>query len=246
MIGVIEKPVLAISKWAPIAAILTGSVLCAQDIHDLNVPAPLPPGSTLVVGFLGGFDRWNDDHRSVRRLALDLGARPRVFAVSISNHRRHLALQLIRRALDANGNGKLDSEERRAARIILYGQSLGGAAAIATARDLDALGIPVLFTVQVDSVGLRDGTIPPNVRAAVNYYQHDRLTIRGQREIRAENPSRTRILGNFGRSYRWIPKDTIQSSWMRRTFGGSHAKMEADSVLWTQIEDSIVDAIEGR
>jgi hypothetical protein len=111
---------------------------------------------------------------------------------------------------------------------------------------LNALGIPVLYTVQVDSVGLRDSVIPPNVRAAVNYYQHDRLTIRGQREIRAQDPSRTRILGNFGRSYSQVPSDTIQASWVRRTFGGSHAKMEADSVLWTQIEESIVHAIEGR
>ena len=58
----------------------------------------------------------------------------------------------------------------------------------------------MLLTVQVDSVGLRDGKIPPNVRSPVNYYQREPLTFRGRSEIHAANPNPTQILGNFERN----------------------------------------------
>jgi hypothetical protein len=233
-------------KRAAILAALMCPALSAQRLSDLAVPAPLPPGSTLVIGFLGGFERWNDDRRSVRRLALELGARPDVYAVSISNHRRDVALRLIQRALDVNRNRSLEPEERSAARIVLYGQSWGGATAVDIARKLDRLGVPVLLTVQVDSVGLHDNLIPPNVRAAVNFYQHDWFTIQGRGEIRAADPANTRILGNYGTSYFLRPVDERNESWPRRTFGGSHAKMEQDPIVWNLVERYISRAIARR
>jgi pimeloyl-ACP methyl ester carboxylesterase len=234
------------SMWPALAAALICPMLCAQRLSDLTAPAPLPPGSTLVIGFLGGFERWDDDHRSVRQLTLKLRARQGVYAESISNRRRKVALELIRRALDTNQDGNLDPEERARARVILFGQSWGGAAALATARDLDQLGIPVLLTVQVDSMGLHDQVVPANVRAAVNFYQHDPLTIQGRAHIRAADPAKTRILGNFGASYFLRPVDETNASWARRTFGGSHAKMELDPIIWSQVEQYISGAIARR
>lgn len=229
-------------KWTLLSVALVCPFLCAQQLSDLATPIPIPLGSTLVIGFLGGYDRWNDEHRSIRRLTLKLRQKPGIYAESISNHDRSIALELIRKALDTNQNGKLDPEERDRARIILYGQSWGGAAAIATARDLDHLGVRVLLTVQVDSVGHSDQVIPSNVLAAVNFYQHDPLTIQGRREIRAANPSMTRILGNFETSYVLRSIDETNASWARRTFGGSHVKMELDPKIWSKVEQYIVDA----
>jgi len=231
---------------AELAVLLCCPCLGGQRLSDLSPPAPLPPHSTLVLGFLGGYETWNDAHRSVRRLALELRRRPGVYADTISNHRRSVALELIRRALDANHNGRLDPEEKSAARIILYGQSWGGAAAILTARDLERLGIPVLLTVQVDSVGLHDQVVPANVRAAVNFYQHDPLTVQGRGEIRAADPTKTTILGNFQLSYIFRSIDETDASWARRTFGGSHAKMELDPSVWHQVEQYISDALTRR
>ena len=51
-------------------------VAAAQRYSQLETPTPLPSGSTLVVGFLGGYDRWNDEHRSIRQLVLRLRERP--------------------------------------------------------------------------------------------------------------------------------------------------------------------------
>ena len=229
-----------------VAAALCCTVLRAQQVSDMATPTPLPPGGTLVIGFLGGYERWDDDHRSIRRLTLKLRKRPGVYAESIANHNRSVALKLIRRALDTNRNGRLDPEERARARVILYGQSWGGAAAIATAEDLEKLGVPVLLTVQIDSVGIHDQIIPANVLAAVNYYQHDPLTIQGRQQIRAADPAKTRILGNFAASYTQRSIDETNASWARRTFGGSHAKMELDPAIWIQVERYIVDAISRR
>ncbi len=221
-------------------------MLGAQQLSDLRTPAPIPSGSTVVIGFLGGYDRWNDEHRSIRQLTLRLRQLPGVYAESISNHHPAIALELIRRALDTNRNGRLDPEERARARIILYGQSWGGAAAIDTARDLEKLGVPVLLTVQVDSVGEHDEVIPANVQAAVNFYQHDPLTIQGRREIHAANPAMTQILGNFQASYILRSVDESNASWARRTFGGSHAKMEVDPEIWNRVERFIMGAIARR
>ena len=224
-------------RWAMIAALIC-PVLVAQRASDLITPTPIPQGSTLVIGFLGGFDRWNDEHRGVRRVVLDLRREPGVYAESISNHHRELAMDLLRRALKGR--------DPRKARIVLFGQSWGGAAAVTAARELNDSGIPVLLTVQVDSVGLHDEVIPPNVRAAVNLYQHDPFSIQGRTEIRAADPARTQILGNFGFSYWGRPIDQSNASWARRLVGTSHAKMEVDPAIWKQVEQYIHDAIARR
>ena len=229
------------------------AIICApsgaQRFRDLDVPTPIPPGSTLVIGFLGGYERWNDEHRSVRRLVLKLRTRPGIYAESISNHNQRVALKLIRRALDTNEDGKLDVNELMQARVVLFGQSWGGAATLNVARELDRLGVPVLLTAQVDSVGVRDQVVPSNVRAAVNFYQRDPLTIEGRSEIRAADSSRTAILGNFERTYTDVPRDpstSSNSSWARSALGGSHARMELDPAVWNTVERYINEAISKR
>jgi pimeloyl-ACP methyl ester carboxylesterase len=232
------------------AAVLVFALCCrlaaAQRLSDLATPTPLPPGSTLVIGFLGFYDRWDDDHRGVRQLVLRLREHPGVYAESLSNHRRATALAFIREALDANRNGRLDPGEISQARIILYGQSWGGAAAIATARDLEQLGIPVLLTAQIDSVGIHDDVIPANVRAAVNFYQHDPFTIEGRAKIRAADSTQTAILGNYKSSYLFRPMNQSNASLARRTLGGGHIKMELDPATWGRVEQFISEAIAKR
>jgi pimeloyl-ACP methyl ester carboxylesterase len=212
----------------------------AQSIRDFHVPEPLPEHSVLVVGFVGGFEKWNDSHRGVRKVALSLRALnlPGVYVETLENRRRKLALKLIaqtasRQALAQSG------------RIVLYGQSWGGAAVVRTARDLSALGLRVLLTVQVDSVGVDDSVIPANVLNAVNIFQNDPFGIVGRNLIRAEDPGATRIIENTRMSYALSPYNisSPDMSWARRTLGGSHAKMEADEHVWAHVQDLIVRAI---
>lgn len=207
---------------------------------------PLPPGSTLILGFTGGLDRADDPERGVRRLALAMRAMglPGVYAETLEHYRHREARRRVVAALDANGNRRVDSEERERVKVILYGQSLGGGEVVRLARELGKNGVAVELTVQVDSVSLgRDGRIPPNVRQAVNFYQKERLTFRGEDYIQAEDPQRTKILGNFRFRYPllgWNPAPEL--SW-RRVLGGGHARMEADPLLWAQIQALIVESI---
>ncbi len=216
-------------------------------MRDFQVPRHVKTGSALVIGFLGGFEHWNDPHRGIRKVALDLRSRdlPNVYVETIENHRRALALKVIRRALDGEPGVRTLVNSSRV-RIVLYGQSWGGAAVVSTARDLQKLGIDVQLTVQVDSVGMHDDVIPANVRNAANLFQRDPFSIDGRAEIRAQAPDRTRILENTQFFYLFRPYGTLNASdgsWARRTFGGSHAKMELDGAVWEHVEQLILHVL---
>ena len=158
-------------------------------------------------------------------------------AETFSNHDLRNALRHIKQHLDLDANGKLDEREKADALVILYGQSMGGGAVVKAARKLKKWGVPVRLTVQVDSFGLRDGRIPANVRNAANFYQREWLTVHGESEIRAEDPACTRIVANQRLYYPWfVPTLRQPESWVRRRFGGGHARMEADPIVWAEVE----------
>jgi hypothetical protein len=225
--------------------IFLGLPLRAQSIKDFQTPTPLPKNDVLVLGFLGGWEPWDNENRGVRKLALQLREQrlPGVHVETISNHKRDLALELITKALDSNTNGSLEPDERGAHRIILYGQSFGGAAVVKLARQLERLEVPVQLTVQVDSVGWSDSVIPGNVAAAANFYQAHWFTVRGEREIRAARPERTRIIENTRFNYSKKNPRHSPDSWFRRKFGGGHAWMDADPAVWARVEKLILDAL---
>jgi pimeloyl-ACP methyl ester carboxylesterase len=219
----------------------------AQRAGDLTTPTPLPEGAALVIGFLGGWERWDDAHRGVRKLALALREKQiaGLHVETFANRNRHLAVDLVRKALDWDSNGSLDAHERSAHKIIVYGQSFGGAAAIKFARELDTLEIRVALTVQVDSVGVGDNIIPPNVFKAANFYQSHRFTVRGERHITAADPRRTTIVENTRFEYSDRDPAHRPETWLRRRFGGAHARMDADPAVWTRVEALILDCISG-
>lgn len=204
------------------------------------VAHPQETGSAIVVGFVGGFVRHdNPRHGAVQfaerlRSSAPKGAYVQVF----ENRHRKAAYRTILSLLDDNHDGVLSNDEKARARIVLYGQSWGGAAAVLLARDLKRAGIPVLLTVQVDSVAKfwqNDKVIPENVAAAANFYQ-PRGFVHGRREISAVDPSRTQILGNFRFDYKKSPVNCPAPSWYDRVLTPNHAQTECDPQLWSQVE----------
>lgn len=196
-------------------------------LEDLVSKPPLPDASCVVIGFLGGRDRWDDEDKGVRRLALDLRDQERnVFAETFENRRRDVAEEFVRAAL-ADG-----TFERR---LVVYGQSFGGAAVLKFVRSLERRAIEVALTVQIDSVGQDDGLVPRNVRFALNLYQSDGWFIRGEEPIRAEDPARTVVLGNQRFLYNQPPGSEIDLAdvpWWKLIFRIPHARMDRDERVW--------------
>ena len=204
--------------------------------------------SYILVGFVGGFVRHNNPHHGPVQLAEKF--RPcmpqRCYVRIFENRHRKTAYKTILRLLDRDRDGALNSKEKEQAHIILFGQSWGASAVVLLARELDRDGIPVMLTVQVDSVAKpwqHDGVIPENVSAAVNFYQPHGL-VHGRPEIVAADPSRTRILGNYRFDYRESPVHCDGLSWYDRLLTPSHAQSECDPRVWTEIEDLVRERIE--
>ncbi len=208
---------------------------------DWAAPVPLPPGSMVIVGFLGAWERWDDDRRGVRQLALRLRALglPRLHVETAGNHDRRLVRRILVESLDRDRDGRLGPEEAQSVTFVFFGQSFGGAAAVYLARDLARHGVPVRLTVQVDSVGRRDHIIPPNVARALNLYQRDPGPVRGEPAIRAADPSRTAILGNLPFTYLFRRVDMSGYPAITRRIGLSHWKMDNDPAVWAIVETAI-------
>lgn len=198
----------------------------------------------IVIGFMGGRVHANNFVHGEARLARNLDQRyPNAFrAITFANHDERHALRTLLQLLDTTKDGHLSDSEKSAARIVIFGHSWGASEAVQFARELDRRGIPVLLTVQVDSVeksGENDGTIPPNVREAVNFYQAEGL-LHGRSSIQAMDPKRTTILGSYESTYKANPVSCAGYSWYARAFMHSHIEIENDDTVWDRIEALIV------
>lgn len=217
----------------------------AQTGFAQSVPATvahtMPP--VIVIGFVGGFVQ----HDNLVHAEVQLAARLRkayptgVEVETFESYHEGKAKEKIRSLLDTNHDGTLTLDEKHSGCIIIYGHSWGGSEAIALARDLGKDGIPVLLTIQVDSVSRihqNDSLIPANVAQAVNFYQANGL-LHGQPKIRAADPARTHILGNFRFDYKASPLKCDEYPWYDRIFAKSHTQIECDPNVWKQAESLI-------
>ena len=202
----------------------------------------------IVVGFAGGFVRHDDLNHGPVRLAQRIrrddptGVYTQVF----ENRHRKAAYKTILRLLDLNHDGFLSAQEKAQARIILFGHSWGASAVVMLSRELSRAGIPVLLTVQVDSVAKpwqRDGVIPDNVAAAANFYQPHGI-VHGRAHITAADDSKTQILGNYRFDYQKEPVRCEGGSWFQHVFSPNHLESQCDPRLWGQVEGLVRERIQ--
>jgi pimeloyl-ACP methyl ester carboxylesterase len=236
-------------RFTAFRASVTALTILAATMPALSQPvdaAPLrsqTPASNIVIGFVGGFVAHDNLHHGPVQLAQQIlnSVSKDTFVQVFENRRRKRAYDTVVRLLDANHDGVLSAEEKARARIILFGHSWGAAAAVLLARDLRRAGIPVLLTVQVDSVAKvwqNDSVIPDNVATAVNFYQPHGI-IHGRRQITAADPEKTEILGNYRTDYKKAPVQCPQASWFDHAFTPGHMQSECDPHVWSQIETMV-------
>jgi hypothetical protein len=203
-----------------------------------NISPELLP-RLIVIGFMGGRVKGGNLVHKEASLAKELreGYPQRVHAEVFANHDGQSALNVVLRLLDENRDGRLTADEKKAARIVIYGHSWGASETVAFARRLNTLTVPVLLTIQVDSVrkpNQNDEEIPPNVVKAINFYQTEGL-LHGRSLIEAMDPTRTTILGNYESSYKTSPVSCASYPWFARTFMKPHIEIENDPSVWGKI-----------
>lgn len=221
-------------SFALLISVALVPALQAQGIHPVEASPQL-----IVIGFMGGRVSGNNLLHNEALLAKQLREDypSRVYATSFANRDAHKALKIVLHLLDTDRDGSLSADEKREARIVIYGHSWGASETIALARRLNALNIPVLLTIQVDSIqktNENDEDIPPNVREAINFYQTEGL-LRGRTRIEAMDPGQTTILGNYKSSYKTTPVSCANYPWFARTFMRSHIEIENDPLVWSRI-----------
>lgn len=202
----------------------------SQTFDDFTIPMPVRPGDTLLLGIVGGWERWDNPVRCIRATAIYFKRqrRPRLHVETVENHKLYLAEELVRRAFDFNRDGALSKQEAAQARVVVFGQSLGGRATVIFTRTLNEMGIAVPLAVIVDAYGRDSYEFPPNVAAAANFYQRDHIVIKGASRIRAN-----RVLAN--ERYRYPGK-----------LFSAHDAMEYDPAVWTRVRELLTSAVAPR
>ncbi|MGD8383124.1 MAG: hypothetical protein PVJ11_13325, partial [Syntrophobacterales bacterium] len=76
-------------------ALQTGCAsLRGQQYYHFSTPTPIDEHQTLILGFLGGRENWDDSSRGVRQLAMKIDSMniPDVHIETLENRKRDLAL----------------------------------------------------------------------------------------------------------------------------------------------------------
>jgi hypothetical protein len=214
-----------------------GAVACAQQPVSISVGPNSP--RAVVIGFVGGFVHADDLRHSEIQLARKLQeSYPSGVTVGIfENRERARARRMIFESLKSGPT----ADDNRRPNLILYGHSWGASAVVTLARELGKEHVPVSLTIQVDSIaknGQDDSVIPANVAEAVNFYQ-TRGILHGRPTIRAADPARTRILGNFRFTYAREPAQCRAYPWYDRLLFKGHTSIECDPQVWSQVESLI-------
>jgi hypothetical protein len=199
----------------------------------------IAPAETIVIGFVGGFVKADDTSHpevlfgSYLRERYPNGVSVKVF----SNHDEKGALAYIMGHLDTDHDGVVSSEERKQARIVIYGHSWGASQTAVLAQGLQQLGIPVLLTIQLDIISKfhqKPTLIPSNVAKAINLYQ-PRGPLHGRPHIEAADSAQTTILGNIRMEYGYKAVNCNNYNWFVRTFNRPHHEIENDPHVWDQV-----------
>lgn len=235
-----------------LAAMLLGPANLAQGpAAPATIPSTLAHAASrnvIIIGFVGGFVNPDDTRHPEVQFAAYLRDRYHtVHAEVFGNHHGEKALREVVRILDSNHDGVLSPLEKECATIILYGHSWGATETVAFAHELEQLGVPVALTIQIDTIakpGHKALPVSPNVASAINFYQ-TKGPLHGAREIVAEDPARTKILGNIRMTYQDRPINCDNYSWVARVFTKSHYEIENDLAIWDKAASLIESQLSG-
>jgi hypothetical protein len=213
-------------------------LVCERGSIDRRL-SEIASAETIVIGFVGGFVKADDTSHPEVLFGSYLRERytNKVSVKVFSNHDEKGALSYIMGHLDRDHHGFLSSEEKKQARIVIYGHSWGASQTAVLAKELQRLGIPVLLTIQLDIISKfhqEPTLIPANVAKAINLYQPNG-PLHGRSHIVAADSELTTILGNIRMEYGYRAVNCNNYNWFVRTFNRPHHEIENDPHVWDQI-----------
>lgn len=81
---------------------------------------------------------------------------------------------------------------------------------MSVARELRSRDIPVELTIQMDSVGITDYTIPKNVKSCAIFHANDMLMFMTTKHVKREDPNHTNVVADVmvaGAGHQSITRD---------------------------------------
>jgi len=152
----------------------------------------------LYLGFVGALELSDDPYSGIVQIRQTLQDKKfsDVCAKSFSPYAWTEGRDWLLKYFPAHAGGLTAQELDRAPRVILLGHSMGGWAMLAVARELCSRDIPVELTIQVDSVGITDHTIPRNVKSAAIFHANDVLMFMTTKHLRREDPVHTKLVAD--------------------------------------------------
>ena len=114
--GKAHRWVYALVSGVLVSLLASGCVLSrGQRYLHFSTPTPIDGNETLILGFMGGRDSWDDEEVGVGRLASRLRTLglPGVHVETVENSKRDIAVQLVRNSFDRNRDGTLDAVKTR-------------------------------------------------------------------------------------------------------------------------------------
>jgi hypothetical protein len=200
---------LKLVRTAGLAVLLTflsgASVVKAQNdfalsaaTHNSFVGSTSPNCRILYLGFVGALEPSDDKYSGIVQIRQRLQDKEYsdVCAKSFSPYAWTEGRDWLLKYFPAHAGVLTSPELETAPRVILLGHSMGGWAMLAVARELRSRAIPVELTVQVDSVGITDHTIPRNVKSAAIFHANDVLMFMTTKHLRREDPNHTKVVAD--------------------------------------------------
>ena len=163
-----------------------------EAVHDRNC-------KILYAGIVGGLETPNNKRSGVVQMRDTLGGPIYTYicAKTFSPYHWTTGRNWILNYFPKHPGPMSEVELEQAPKVVIVGHSLGGWAALSVARSLDSKGIPVELTVQVDSVGVTDRTVPKNVKAAAIFHARDILMLLTTKKITVKDASQTKLVANI-------------------------------------------------
>jgi hypothetical protein len=188
------------ARLCPPAAYGQDALLSAVPTANVISPAERDASCRIIyLGFVGALEPSQNKHSGVVQIGETLRGvdYPDVCAKSYSPYVWTDGLDWLLKHFPAHSGALTSKELQHCPKVILVGHSMGGWAMLSVARRLRSRDIPVELTIQVDSVGITDYTVPRNVKSGAIFHARDVLMPLTTKHLRLEDASHTKMLADI-------------------------------------------------